>query len=189
VIGNEVRRHYEELWGESSREARFRVMGREIEVSKWDAARNPEQVNIYATVGASAHESPGRDAKHRLEFFVGLKPAKDAIAKPLAMVALDPVLHGTELDHGHSVTYPDPLWPGTEMHSLLVVRPLVEIVPMLMTLEGFHVEFLQAIPVFASEVAFKSKHRAEGLLERWQTAKVRFWNPDRGPEPRFEDEH
>jgi len=26
-------------------------------------------------------------------------------------------------------------------------------------------------------------HRAEGLLQRWQAARVLFWNPDRRPEP------
>jgi len=64
VIVDEARRHYQKLWGEPSRQASFRVMGHEIEVCKWDAARNPEQVNIYATVGASAQVSPGRDPKH-----------------------------------------------------------------------------------------------------------------------------
>ena len=42
------------------------------------------------------------------------------------------------------------------MNSLLVLKLLVQIVPTLMTLDGFHIEFLQVIPVFASEVAFKS---------------------------------
>jgi hypothetical protein len=183
MIVDEVRRHYLTLWGEPSRKANFRVLGHTVHVYKWDAERNPEQVNIYATVGASAYELPGREPAHRMEFFVGLNPAQDAIAKPLAMVALDAVVHGTELDHGHSITYPDPLWPGTDMHSLLVLRPVMEIVPPLVRGDGKHVDFMQVIPVFASEVAFKAERRTDALLERWRAANVPFWNPNRWPEP------
>lgn len=183
MIVNEVLRHYQKLWGDPVRRGSFRLGGHQIEVCKWDAAANGEQVNIYATIGASRHQLPGHDRTHRLEFFLGLNPAKDEIAKPLAMLALEPVLHGTELGHGHSVAYPDALWPGTEMRSLLVLRPVMEIVPTLMTLDGLHVEFMQVVPVFDSEVAFKSEHHAEGLLERWEAARIPFWNPNRRPEP------
>ena len=42
-----------------------------------------------------------------------------------------------------------------------------------------HVEFLQAIPIYESERRFKNQHSAEALLERWEDAQVRFWDPRR----------
>jgi len=182
LIVDEVRRHYLKLWGEPSRKASFNVLGHAIEVYKWESTRNTEQVNIYATLGASAHALPKGAPAHRLEYFVGLEPAEDGIAKPLAMAALDPVLHKTELDHGHSVTYPEPLWPGTDMHSLLVLRPVIQIVPPFVT-DGLHVDFMQMIPVYPSEVEFKTATRIDALIELWQSARVAFWDPNRPAEP------
>ena len=48
---------------------------------------------------------------------------------------------------------------------------------------GVHVEFLQAIPIYESERRFKNQHSAETLLERWEDAQVRFWDPRRAPDP------
>lgn len=183
TAADEVRKHYLRLWGEPSRTAEFRIEGRGVEIYKWDAARNPEQVNLYVTLGISNYPLPGHGPGHRLEFFLGLNPAQDGVAKPLAMVGLDPVLHGTELAHGHTVTYPEPLWKGTKMRSFLILRPVTEIVPPLVLNPTLDVEFLQAIPLFPSEVAFKSKHRIDGLLDRWRAAKVPFWNPNRQADP------
>ena len=55
---------------------------------------------------------PGHNEKHQLEYFVGVNPANDDIAKLLVMVALEPVVRGREIDHGHSVTYPEGLVAG-----------------------------------------------------------------------------
>src|SRR5438105_7231164 len=146
LITDEVRRHYIQRWGEPSRKASFVVIGNVIEVYKWDKARSPEQVNVYATLGASPYPLPGRAPTHRMEFFVGLDPEQDGIAKPLAMAALDPLLNGTQLDHGHSITYPEPLWPGTSMRSLLVLRPVIDILPPFVSTDDLHVSFMQMVP-------------------------------------------
>lgn len=98
------------------------------------------------------------------------------------MLALSPVIRGTHLAANHTMTFPEPLWPGTEMHGFLVRRPIAEIIPPL-ALESVHVEFLQAIPVFPSEVAFKAKHGADALIRGWHEANVLFWDPDRLPHP------
>lgn len=178
MILDDVTENYRKLWGEPARTASFRFSGHAVEVYKWDADRNPEQVNIYATVGASAHVVSGYDSDHRVEFFAGLNPAQDDVVRPLALLVVEVVLKGTELGHGHSVTFPEPLWGGTEMSSLLVLRPLSD-VPALALADGLHVDFLQAIPVYESEVSFKAQHRAEELLHRWQSAGVSFWDPTR----------
>lgn len=183
MILDDVGKHYRTLWGEPSRTASFHLSGHKVDVLKWSAEKTAEQVNIYATVGASAHVVSGYDNEHRLEFFVGLKPAQDDVARPLAMLALEAVVNRTELGHGHSVTFPEPLWRGTPMSGFLVLRPASNVVPPLGLAGGLHVDFLQAIPVFQSEVEFKTGHKAEGLLQRWEAAGVPFWNPNRAPEP------
>src|SRR5258706_13286369 len=105
MILDDVRKHYRELWGDPSRQATFTMFGHRIEVYKWSEDRTSEQVNLYATIGASAHEIAGHDPSHRIELFCGFRPAIDTVAKPLAMAALDPVLHETPLGDGHTITY------------------------------------------------------------------------------------
>ena len=103
------------------------------EVYKWNAEAHPEEVNVYATNGASSHAPASR--KHRLEIFIGLLPAADDAALTLA--------------------------------------------PDLTVDDRVHVEFLQAIPLFDSELALKKEEGAETLLEQWRAGGVPFWNPSR----------
>jgi hypothetical protein len=177
-----VRQHYLSLWGEPSRTAHFELMGREIEIYKWSAEINPQGVCLYATIGMCEHPIDGYDPTHRLELFVGLLPQQDSVARPLAMLALGPIIRGTQLAPDHTVTFPEPLWPGTELHGFIVRRQLEEVVPPLV-LDSTHIEFLQAIPLFPSEVAFKSKNGADSLLRKWQDVGVPFWDPNRSPHP------
>ena len=177
-----LRQHYRNLWGEPSRTAHFTIMSKETDILKWDAEINPEGVCLYATAGVSEYPLAEYDPTHRLEFFTGLLPAQDAIARPLAMLALSPVIRGTHLAANHTVTFPEPLWGDTDMHGFLVRGPKAEIVPPL-ALDNVHIEFLQAIPVFPSEVAFKSKHGADALIRAWQEANVPYWDPNRSPHP------
>jgi hypothetical protein len=183
VILDDVRKYYQKTFGKPARVASFQLGGHEIEVQKWGADRNREQVDLYATIGASAHAAPDRDAGHRSEFFVGLKPGVDDVARPLTMLALQAIIERTSLEHGHSVSFPEPLWSGTTMTSFLVLRPMSEIIRPLPLEGGVHVEFLQAIPLFQSEIAFKAEHGAEELIRRWQSVGLAFWDPARSPEP------
>jgi len=183
MITDAVRDLYHAHWGEPSRRASFRVGGDEVEIFKWSAEANPEGVNLYATVGASARPMAGRDLKHRVEFFLGLLRAKDEVASPLAALALYSAREDVALDHGHTVPAEGPLWPGTEMRRFLVLRPIGDIISPLELPDGIHVEFLQAIPVFESECAYKSNHGAAALLRRWEESGVPFWDPGRSPQP------
>lgn len=176
-----VRDLYRAHWGEPSRRARFEIGESAIEIFKWAANANPEGVALYATLGASAHSMVGRDPNHRVEFFLGLVPERDEVASALAALGLYPAREGVALDHGHTVPADGPLWPGTQMRSFLVLRPLKDFLPPLELSDGLHVDFLQAVPLFDSERAFKSEHGAEALLNRWEQDGVPFWNPERAP--------
>lgn len=183
MISGSVRDGYLARWGEPSRTATFRVAGLDAEILKWKAEANPEGVNIYATIGASVHPMAGREPNHRVEFFLGLLPGKDDVASPLAALALYPSREGVALDHGHTVPADGPLWPGTEMRRFLILRPIDNTMPPLELPSGIHVELLQAIPIFESEFAYKSRLTADALLSRWEAKQTAFWDPRRSPEP------
>jgi hypothetical protein len=183
MIVDAVRDLYIARWGEPSRKAAFRVAGLEIEVYRWNAEANPEEVTLYATIGSSAHRMAARDTKHRVEYFLGLLPPRDAVASPLAALALYSKREGVAVGHGDTVSVDGPLWPGTDMRRFLVLRPLSNVISPLELADGMHVEFMQAIPIFESELAYKARHSAKGLVEHWQRARVAFWDPGRLPEP------
>lgn len=93
----------------------------------------------------------------------------------------------TALDHGHTVTFPEPLWTGTGLRAFLVMRPLSDVLSTLQLDDGVHVGFLQAIPLFPSEVTFKEANGAEALMSRWESSRVQFWDLARSAEPPFGD--
>lgn len=183
MISSTVKEHYERMLGGPSRTARFDTSGRAVEIYKWDAEANPQGVCIYATAGMSDHVLEGYDPAHRLELFMGLLPAEDRIAKPLAMLALSPVINDSHLAGGHTVTFPEPFWPGSGMYTFLVRYQHGEVVPPVSLDDGTHVEFLQVIPIFPSELNYKSQNGLDALIEKWQAARVQFWNPNRPPHP------
>ncbi|HEU0013298.1 MAG TPA: suppressor of fused domain protein [Longimicrobium sp.] len=183
MISERVRAHYERLWGPPARQAFFRKGPHAVHVFKWDRDAHPDEVYFYATAGASDHPLPGLDAAHRMEVYVGFTAAVDGVAETLADIALHPVLHGTALGHGHGIAYPAPLWPGTAMDTALLVLPPAdeEIVPRLDAGPEAHVEFLQVMPLFPSEAAYRRLHGTAGLLARWDEDRVPYWNPHRPP--------
>jgi hypothetical protein len=183
VIREAVERYYLQQWGKPSRTATFRSADATIEVYKWNADSTREGVAIYATVGASLYPIKDTPSDHRVEFFVGLNPERDEIASPLAALASYPIAHNVTIGHGHTVPLDKPLWVGSGMSSLMVLRPVSTVIGQLHLSGGLHVEFLQVIPLFPSEVVFKSKRKAEDLLALWKAAGVPFWDPERSSVP------
>jgi hypothetical protein len=184
MVIDQVREHYKTLWGQPSRSALFTLQRCRVEIYKWNEDSNPEEVCLYASIGASLHPLVAADPDHRIEVFTGMLPEQDAIAKPLSMLAMEPGLHRTNLVRGHTVIYPEPLWGGTKMSGFLVLGPVPELIPHLEVSNGTHVEFLQVVPIFPSELRFKKLHGVDALIERWEDADVPFWDPGRAPEPR-----
>lgn len=181
MIDEAVAAHYEAVLGQPTRKASFTIAGLPVRVQKWDTSANPFGVAFYGSIGASSEPLPGMPASHRVEFFIGLLPEEDGVARPLAMVATDSATHGSALGNGQTVTYPEPLWAGTEMRSFLVLRPQVEMVPDLVLPDGEHVEFLQLVPIFADELELKASEGSDKLMATFEAAGVRFWDPRRGP--------
>ena len=178
-----IRNLYLARWGNPSRQGRFDVVDVPVDVYKWDASPDTLGVALYATVGASEFAPPGHHPTHRVEFLIGLLPPKDEVAKPLAMLASYQRREATALDHGHSVTFAEPFWPGTELQTFLVMRPFPDVLETLELPGSIHVGFLQVIPLFPVEQSFKAAHGADELMLRLEEAGVPFWDPGRLPGP------
>ncbi len=150
-----------------------------IEIYKWDESTTAEGVALYCTLGASTCPIKDNDPSHRVEFFIGLIPARDTIASAFAALGLYAKREGVVLDHWHTVSAGAPLWEGSGMRTFLVVRPKLGFMAPLESENGLHVHFLQAIPIFESERVFVSGRGVEALLDRWAQDGVPFWSPDR----------
>jgi hypothetical protein len=173
---------YESRFGAPSRRAQFDVDDHHMDVCKWSADRTSEGVAIYATLGVST-VTPKESPTHRHEFFIGLHPEKDDVVRALAVLGIHEARSNEALDHGHTVTLDWPLWERAQVRTFLVARQRGEIIPTLTLPEGLHVEFLQAIPVFESELDFKRRYGVDALLRHWADRQVPFWDPMRVAEP------
>jgi hypothetical protein len=150
-----------------------------MEIFKWAPETNGEGVDIYATLGASAEDMPGAEPGHRVEYFLGLQPGRDEIASAMAALGLFARREGVLVDHGHTIPADGPLWPGTAMKTLLILRQISDVLPALSPPGQRHVDFLQAVPIFDSERSLKVANGLEALLRRWEQSKTPFWDPAR----------
>ena len=157
-----------------------------MRVLVWDTDRNHEGVFLYATLGASRRPIGEAGSGHRIELYCGVLPDEPSVADALALLAAYPGLFTTELGHGHTVPYDEPLWTGTDMKHYLVTRPVEPIIEDLALPDDSHVEFLTAIPVYSDEIAFKQKHGVDDLRATWRRLGVPFWDPRR-PRPNLTD--
>jgi hypothetical protein len=169
-------------WGDPTKTAEFEVQGLSIEIWKWAAEATGEGVDIYVTVGASdaVLEDVG-EPRHGAEFMLGLNPGPDAVASSFAALGLYGRRNAVTVTSGDSVPSDGPLWPGTDMMAFLVLDQ-DEVLPPVQLPDRSHVHFLQAIPLYESELAFKRNQGAEALMNWWEHRHVSFWESGRGAE-------
>ena len=175
--------HYIDLLGKPSDCETYTACNIDVSVYLWRIGANPFGVNLYATVGASKYPVTGHSKEHRNEFFLGIDSELDSMFHALALVGTHSYRNRTQLGHGHTVTFEQPLWEGSEMRTLLIARADDEIIPTLVVNTHVHIEFLQVIPIFRSELDFKVKHGVNELFDRWEEERVPFWRADRSPLP------
>jgi len=182
-LSERVDRHYEARWGEPVRRAVFSDASRAVHVYKWSESQTGEGVTIYATSGLSDLSLSPAEPTHRVELFVGLRPEDDRIARPLARLALQNDPENPCLLHGHSLTLQEPFWPGCAFSAWLFLNPREPIVTDLALGGGEHVHFLQAVPVFDSELAYRSENSLDQLLALWMSNTIPFWSLERDAPP------
>lgn len=177
-----VREHYVSRWGQPLREAEFRRDDQTIEVYKWNLEHAPEGVVLYATIGGCDRPVGPLESEHRVELFTGLLPEEDNVARYLSMLLTSSEPANPHLLDGHTINYQEPIWEGTEVSGFLILEPLTAIIPQLQG-DGFHVHFLQVIPMFPTELAFKAKYGVDRLLALWERNKAPYWSMRRRAVP------
>jgi len=176
-ISELVSESYATKWGRPSRRARFDVLGKTIEVYKWNEDVTGEGVAIYATNGASAAppvDPPGR----RVEFFVGFSPDFDGIASSLSLLGSYP-LAGATVSVGDTVTLGDPLWVGGAVSTFLIVPQIEELFDPLLLPDSSHVHFCQVLPISETELELKKQRGAQWLLGELNDQGIPIWTRDR----------
>lgn len=158
-------------WGSPDRNARFATGSSLVEVLKYDAQSTNEGVVIYATATSGPSASG-----HLNEFVLGLDVAHDEVADPLARLCV--FARTTPVHHGDSVPIDGPLWPGTAFRRFLAMR---QIEPILgpFDLDGRHIEFMNAIPIYESEVPIKATLGADGFIDELRRQGFGFWDSTR----------
>jgi len=131
---------------------------------------------MYATVGAS--DVLG-NRERACEFFLGLTPAVDDIAEALAEVAIKGNGTGQIPAPGDSITLTFALWRGTEMRSFLFTDGS-ELIPSYLD-TAKRIDFVQLVPLYASELDFKMAYGEEALWEKFKADTVPYWDSARSP--------
>ena len=163
-------------WGVPDREARFEASEIVVEVLKYEPVKTGEGVVIYVT------STTGRnDAGHFNEFLVGLDGPHDEIADPLAR--LSAFARGTPMHDGDTVPMDAPLWPGTDMRRWMATTQRKAVIGP-STIDGRHVEFMNAIPIYESELEAKQRLGPDGFLAELRDNGLGFWIAGRPSLPR-----
>lgn len=170
-------RIYISKYGEPSRTAEFvSRAGPKILVYKWNEDQTDEGVTMYATDGASEVLGTG---ERSCEFFLGLTPAADDIVEALAEAAMEGNGSGQVPSSGDSITLAFDLWRGTKMRSFLFTDGS-ELIPSHLETSK-RIDFIQLVPLFASELDFKSAHGESALWEKFKANTVPYWDSTRPP--------
>jgi hypothetical protein len=182
-LSTSVEKHYQALWGVPARVAEFAAGTKTVRVLKWSPEQNHEGVALYTTAGVSEFAIGPLAPEHRVELFLGFAPEEDRIAPSLALLALTSEFANPHLLPGHFVRMQEPLWDSTELSGFVVLTPKQPIIPELA--DGtIHVTFLQAIPLFASEMDYAARSGTfESVMALWRERQHPFWDPYRGALP------
>lgn len=168
--------HYRKLYGEPLRTAEFKSPeGVVVQVLKWDESQTDEGVTMYATLGAN--RILGNTAES-CEFFIGMMPSADSVADALAEVAL----HGNGTsdipNSGDTTTLAYELWEGTKAKTFMFTGG-DDIISSIKDEDGKRVWFIQLVPLFARELAYKKEHGEQALWKRFERDEVPYWDSSR----------
>ena len=173
--------HYEEHLGTPARRQTFRRDAATVAVWTWDPVQSGEGVWLHVSLGASAELDA--DQRHSHEFFIGVAQDPEGVDRRLASLAGYRYDTGIELGPGHTVPADHPLWSNTEMSALLITRPREPIIPDLVLDDERRTVFLQAIPLYRSELAYKTRRGANELIDEFERLQVPFWDATRPCSP------
>ena len=172
----DIEQHYYGQWGESELTKEFTSPDVNLVMHRWAQSARTGGVAIYATCGVSDR----RDGEgNGVEVLAGIAPACDEILEPMANVAASIVEAGNVATHGGTWDMGGPLWSGTELGFFLTLHQHPALPPLVNS--AGKVEFYTAIPIFEYEAKLAKSAGLSALKASWKSAKVSFWNPNRGP--------
>lgn len=142
----------------------------------------PDGIVRYATLGMARRPmaDPADPAPHggpRAEIVLALRGARDAVARPLAVLAAMPVVEGVVVRPGSSYALGEPLWEGGACAAVLVGEAVLAELP---TIDE-PIQFLEVIPIDADEQAYKRVHGPAALRALWAEQDIDPLEPDRRP--------
>ena len=179
VTGTEelIEAHYLKRFGNPWRRALYRTGDTRIQILAWTPKQTDEEVYIFATIGAYARMG---DPTSTCEFFLGLTGCPEGLAESLAEVALDGIGTGGVPASGDTLTLAIPLWQSIAAQTYMFTDGGDAIIPPLEAKET-RVEFIQLVPLFRQEAAFKTKFGEAALWEAFEQAAIPYWDPGRAP--------
>ncbi|UWQ81227.1 suppressor of fused domain protein [Leisingera sp. S132] len=173
---SEIFEYYQSLLGTPARHAEFKTAeGCIVQVLKWEQGQTDEGVTMYATIGGNSNL---KNAEQGCEFFIGLTPKVDDIAETLAEAALHGCGTSAIPSSGSTITLTQALWSGTTAKTLMFSDGC-EIIPPMNRSDGTQVIFLQLVPLFPAELAYKSANGEEALWQRFEALDVPYWDSQR----------
>jgi hypothetical protein len=173
----QVEAFYIDKYGEPSRSNALSGDGLNIDIYVWDS-KSPDGVTLYFTLGGSGFPRAGFAPTQRLELLTGFDPPTDAVDKALAS-SIQYAISDKPVAGGHTLTLPEPLWPGSEMNSFLFIES-GDYEPLYLGKEVV-VSFLMAVPIFSEEIEHLRRVGEDAFLDSWERASVPYWDPHRRP--------
>lgn len=172
---DDIAAHYASLFGAAETRHVYKTKTHSFEVLCWSPQQTGEDVYIFATVGAFATMGL---AIHRCEFFFGLTGQPPGVPGALAEVALDGNGTGGIPSSGDTITLAFDLWEGTGARSFMFTDGGEAIIPPLRK-GDVAVDFVQLVPLYADEVAYKKAHGQAALWQHFEANQVAYWDPHR----------
>lgn len=171
--------YYQLKFGEQDQKFEFRAAdGCAVDVLMWLPSKTDLDVVMYATQGAYAWL---KGAETLCEFFIGLTRdsigVAEEIAASMAEVAAEGIGNRMAPDPGDTVLLPDPLWQGTLMDTFLITNGDELIAPLEAGAAAKKpVRFLQLVPLFGRELAYKQEHGEAAMWDAFEKQEVPYWD-------------
>ncbi len=132
-------------------------------------------VTRYVTLGMSRQPLPDPTSPvletvtgPRAELLLSLRGVHDSVLRPLAVLAASPSVDGTRPSAGSSYDVGAPLCDGATVSAVLLGEPGGLVADL--ALEHGVVYVFPLLPMTAEEAAWKRRHTATDLEERWLAA-------------------